>query len=67
MKYPDKYCIIDRVVLNRLKKEEWLKKYLSSTRIYKEYLFLMRGMAKEKNLNLRDFERSLFEGHIEKE
>jgi len=63
MKYPNKYCIIDRLVLTRLGKEDWLKKYISDVKIYKEYLLLMRRMAKEKNINLREFERGLFEGN----
>ena len=62
MKYPEKYCIIDRVVLTKLGKVEWLKKYLSDSGIYKKYLLLMREEAKDKNMALRDFERSLFEG-----
>ena len=61
MKFPDKYCIIDRIVLTNLGKEEWLKNYLSNTKIYKEYLIIMRNKAKENKMNLRDFERSLFE------
>jgi hypothetical protein len=61
MKYPKKYCIIDRIVLNKLGKKEWLKKYLSNPKIYKDYLILMRTKSKEKNMGLRDFERSLFE------
>jgi len=61
MKYPDKYCIIDRIVLTNLGKEEWIKEYLSNPKIYKEYLVLMRSKAKENKMRLRDFERSLFE------
>ena len=61
MKYPKKYCIIDRVVLKNLGKDEWLKNYLVDTAIYKEYLVLMRAQANEKNFRLRDYERSLFE------
>lgn len=63
MKYPDKYCIIDKIVINRLGKNEWLKKYLSDTQIYREYLILMREKSKDNQMNLRDFERSLFEGN----
>ncbi|MBU1129049.1 MAG: hypothetical protein KJ949_00255 [Nanoarchaeota archaeon] len=61
MKYPDKYCIIDRIVLKNIGKEEWLKQYLSNPKIYKEYLLLMRKLAKNKNMDLRNFERNLFE------
>jgi len=61
MRFPDKFCIIDRIVIGKLGKEEWLKKYLSDTKIYKEYLILMRKLSKEKRVNLRDFERGLFE------
>lgn len=67
MKSPDKYCIIDNIVIKKLNKEEWLKpkyapRYKTNPKIYKEYLFLMREKAKENNMDLRDFERNLFEG-----
>ena len=60
-KFPERYCIIDRVCIRNLGKEDWLKKYLTDPRIYKEYLLLMRKLSNESNLNLRDFERNLFE------
>jgi len=63
MKYPNKFCIIDRIVISKLRKDEWLKKYVYDTETYKKYLFLMRGLSKKKNVNLRDFERNLFEGN----
>ncbi|KKN08052.1 hypothetical protein LCGC14_1060510, partial [marine sediment metagenome] len=53
----------DKIVINRLGKNEWLKKYLSDTQIYREYLILMREKSKDNQMNLRDFERSLFEGN----
>jgi hypothetical protein len=61
MKFPKKYCIIDRVVLTNLGKTEWLKNYLSDVEIYKKYLILMRESAIEQNMKLRDFEKKLFE------
>lgn len=61
MKFPDKYCIIDRIVLTNLGKKEWIKRYLSNPKIYKKYLVLMRNKAKKNKMKLRDFERSLFE------
>jgi hypothetical protein len=61
MRFPDKYAIIDRKVLASLNKKEWLKKYLTSAEIYEEYTLLMRKLAKEKGIKLRDFERGLFE------
>lgn len=64
MKYPEKYCIIDRIVLTNLGKKEWLKNYLSNPKVYKEYLLVMRNKAKENKMNLRDFERSLFERSV---
>lgn len=61
MKFPKKYCIIDRVCITNLGKKEWLKKYLKDSKIYREYLFLMRQKAKDNKLKLREFERKLFE------
>ncbi len=61
MKYPNKYCIIDRKVLKAIGKGEWIKDYEKNTKTYLEYLLLMRKKSKEKNLVLRDYERSFFE------
>ncbi len=70
MKYPDRYCIIDRNVIKELCKEKiiteinekkWLKDYTYNPPIYREYLILMRKKAKENNKELRTFERELFE------
>ncbi len=61
IKFPEKFCIIDRVVLKNLKKEDWLKDYLTNPNTYKQYILLMRKLANEKKQNLRDFERGLFE------
>src|SRR3989344_8639353 len=58
MKFPEKYAIIDRKVITKLGREDWLKKYSEDSGIYKEYLLLMRKQAKEKGLFLRDYERS---------
>jgi len=65
VRFPDKFAIIDRKVIHALDKDKWLKDYLKNPKTYKEYLLLMRKMAKEKNIHLRDFERSLFEGDRE--
>jgi len=60
-KYPDRYAIIDVRVLKALGKDDWLKDYLSNVSTYEKYLVEIRKQAKEKNMLLRDFERSLFE------
>jgi len=62
MKFPNKFAIIDRIVLTKLGKNDWLKRYTTDSKIYLEYLNLMRKQAEERGLNLRDYERSLFEG-----
>ena len=61
MKFPNRYAIIDRIVITQLGKKEWLKNYMADTKIYKSYLLLIRELAKKNNMNLRDYERSLFE------
>ena len=61
MRFPEKFCIIDRVCISNLGKTEWLKKYLTDSKIYRDYLLLMRKNAKERKINLRKYERSLFE------
>jgi thermostable 8-oxoguanine DNA glycosylase len=61
MKFPDKFAIIDKRVINAIGKKEWLKTYLKSLKTYEEYLLLLRKLAKEKGLKLRELERSLFE------
>jgi thermostable 8-oxoguanine DNA glycosylase len=63
MKYPDKFAIIDKRVITALGKKEWLKSYLQDPRTYEEYLLLLRKLAKERGVSLRDLERSLFEGY----
>jgi hypothetical protein len=61
MKFPDKYCIIDKRVLKQLGKDEWLKDYLTKPKVYSEYVQIMRKNAIKEGLSLRDYERSLFE------
>ncbi len=61
MKFPNKFAIIDRIVLTNLGKNDWLKRYTTDPKIYLEYLSLIRKKAKEKGLDLRDYERRLFE------
>src|SRR3989344_3882541 len=61
MKYPDKFAIIDSRVIKKLGRPEWLKGYLNKPEIYENYLKVLRSMAKEKNMLLRELERSLFE------
>ena len=61
MKFPERYCIIDKRVIKQLKRNDWLKHYLKKPELYEEYLILMRNKAKEENKKLRDFERELFE------
>lgn len=62
MKYPDKFAIIDKRVIKALEKQEWLKTYLKNPKTYEEYLLLLRKLAQERGLKLRELERSLFEG-----
>ncbi len=62
MKFPEKYAIIDRKVIQALGKEKWLKDYLKNSSTYEKYLILMRNKAKSKGMKLRDYERMLFEG-----
>ncbi|MEK6888802.1 MAG: N-6 DNA methylase [Nanoarchaeota archaeon] len=67
MRYPNKYCIIDRIVISQLNKQSWLKDYLSNPEIYKEYLLLMRNGAKENWLSLEaDVKGDAYEGLLEK-
>jgi len=61
MKYPDRFAIIDRKVINNLGEDNWLKDYLTSSRTYKEYLLLMRKNANKEGISLREYERGLFE------
>jgi thermostable 8-oxoguanine DNA glycosylase len=61
MKYPNKFAIIDKRVIKILNKKEWLKDYLKNTQTYEDYLLLLRKLSKEKQISLRDLERSLFE------
>jgi thermostable 8-oxoguanine DNA glycosylase len=61
MKYPDKFAIIDRRVINALGRTEWLKDYLSNPATYKSYLVLLRENSKVSGKKLRDYERELFE------
>jgi endonuclease III len=61
MRFPKKYVIIDRICISNLGKKEWLKDYLTNPKTYKSYLLLMREKSKENNLELREFERRLFE------
>ena len=61
MKFPNRYAIIDRIVITQLGKKHNLKNYMADTKIYKSYLLLIRELAKKNNMNLRDYERSLFE------
>lgn len=60
IKFPHRYAIIDKKVLNQLNKKEWLKE-VEKPETYKKYLILMRKNAKEKGMKLRDYERNLFE------
>lgn len=61
MKFPLKYAIIDRHVVSALgMKEEW-KKYGTDSKIYEDYILLLRKMAKDKEIeNLRELELELF-------
>lgn len=66
MKFPDKYAIIDRLLIEELGKKEWLKpnyapRYTTKPEVYEEYMNLMRKEAKEKGMKLRDFERGIWE------
>lgn len=67
MKYPEKYCIIDRKVIKQLHKEdEWLKhesgpKYTKDPKVYVEYLKIMRENAKKCGKCLREYEVELYE------
>jgi hypothetical protein len=60
MKFPERFAIIDRRVINQLGKKEWLKDYLKNPKTYEEYILLMRK-TKPSNISLRDYERNLFE------
>ena len=61
VKYPDKFAIIDSRVIKKIGKVEWLSEYLKKPEVYEEYLLLLRKMAEEKKMRLRDLERMLFE------
>jgi endonuclease III len=61
MKYPKKFVIIDKRVITALKKDEWLKDYLTNPKTYESYLILLREKSKKNNISLRDYERELFE------
>lgn len=61
MKFPNKYAIIDRRVLESLNKKEWLKDYLTNPDTYEKYLILIRERAKKEGKILRKYERELFE------
>jgi len=65
MKFPDKFAIIDKRVLEQLGKEDWLKDYLKNPETYEKYILFMRE-TKPKEGSLRDYERSLFEKELKK-
>ncbi|MCX6821989.1 MAG: hypothetical protein NTW30_04395 [Candidatus Aenigmarchaeota archaeon] len=74
MRFPERYAIIDGRVIGQLEKEgfitelekEELQDYSTNPKIYKKYLELMKKLANEKNIKLREFERGLFERSYEK-
>lgn len=61
MKFPEKYCIIDRRVLLKINNEKWLKEHTENPKVYSEYLEYMKQKAKEKGMALRQYELSLWE------
>lgn len=60
MKYPERFAIIDRRVLQALKEEMWLKNYRKDPEIYKNYLLKVREEAKKSGMKLREYELYLF-------
>jgi thermostable 8-oxoguanine DNA glycosylase len=66
MKFPEKYAIIDRLLIEELGEKDWLNpayspRYKTDPKIYVEYINLMRKKAKEYGVKLRDFERGIWE------
>nr|MBA4405296.1 hypothetical protein [Nanoarchaeum sp.] len=64
MKFPNKYAIIDRRVIESLGKKEWLTDYLINPDTYEKYLSLIREKAGKEGKRLRNCERELFERSI---
>lgn len=60
MRFPDEFAIIDRKVIEKIRKEEWLSKYADDPHIYVEYLEIIHKL-KQDDETLRDCERRLFE------
>jgi thermostable 8-oxoguanine DNA glycosylase len=61
MRYPDKFAVIDKWVIEGLGRKEWLETYKTEPMTYVSYLGVMRSRAKEVGRSLRDYERTLFE------
>ena len=66
MKYPDKFAIIDRRVIEELNKREKFKDYIKDANIYEEYLKILKSKAEELGLSLRECEMKLFEQNQKK-
>lgn len=66
IKFPDKYAIIDRLLIEEIGDKEWLKpnyapRYTTDPEIYEQYILTIRNKAKEQDKKLRDFEREIWE------
>ena len=71
MRYPERYAIVDKRVVNALKREfrseyKTGKNAFKTPKGYREYLEFMRKKAKKKKKKLRVFERELFEKETKK-
>jgi hypothetical protein len=60
MKYPERFAIIDRRVLQALGEGKWIKNYQKDPKIYKDYLIRIRQEARKKRKKLREYELHLF-------
>jgi hypothetical protein len=79
VKYPEKYCIIDKKVIKGLLTEKLISKktakkwvvlkggssqYTKNVNIYEEYLKIMKKGSRRRRMKLRDYERTLFENGV---
>lgn len=60
-KFPEEFAIIDIRVLKQLGKTEWFVSYKDNPIIFEEYTLIMRKLAQENNMRLKDYEQMLYE------